>query len=104
MNQRELLEFCDELLKDVRATLAAKNSDYTAQSEDAFANFSISEEFGVPRLVGLSVRMGDKFQRVKSFCKSNNLQAESAEDAFLDIIGYSVIALAMLSEKDSADE
>ena len=47
------------------------------------------------------LRMGDKMQRVKSYCKQGKLQVpgEGVEDCFYDFIGYSLIALAMLKER-----
>ena len=82
-----------------------KNSDYTGGNEcdNPFANFDGSEEFGVQPLVGLSVRMADKFQRLKAFCRDGKLSVndhgDTARDIFRDLIGYSLIAIGML-ERD----
>ena len=52
------------------------------------------------RVYQLVVRCLDKVQRVKSFTKQGILQVEGegVEDAFKDIIGYSLLALGMLEE------
>ena len=83
----------------------SKNSDYTGgkQCDNPFANFDGSEEFGIQPLVGLSVRMADKFQRLKAFCRDGKLSVcdhgDTARDIFRDLIGYSLIAIGML-ERD----
>lgn len=90
----------DEILDGVKAIMKAKNQDYTAGSGDPFANFRGAESFGMDPLAGLCLRMDDKFQRVKAYFQNGELAVENEglEDAFKDIIGYSVIALGMLSE------
>jgi hypothetical protein len=79
-----------------------KNSDYTGGDgcENPFANFDDSVEFGVDPLVGICIRMQDKFQRAKAFCSDGSLkvnaEGDQAKDIFRDLIGYSLIALGML--------
>lgn len=76
-----------------------KNEDYTNNSEP-FANFDGAEEFGVDPIVGLAIRMADKFQRLKSFSKSGKLSVQTngdtISDIFRDLIGYSSLALGMI--------
>jgi hypothetical protein len=102
MNKTEYLQFAEAELGRVLTIVRKKNSDYTGGVEctDPFANFNISEDFGVPPLTGLCVRMADKFQRVKTFCRDGRMSQENegAVDAFRDIIGYSLIALGMLHD------
>ena len=79
-----------------------KNADYTGgvKEQNPFQNFDLSTDFGVDPLVGVCVRMQDKFQRAKAFCKQGNLtlneKGDTVEDIFRDIIGYSLIAIGML--------
>lgn len=79
-----------------------KNSDYTGGDgcDNPFANFDASVEFGVDPLIGICVRMQDKFQRAKAFCSDGSLkvntEGDQAKDIFRDLIGYSLIALGML--------
>ena len=70
MTKEEWLEFQAQVFDDMKELTRAKNADYTGGTDDPFANFRESEDFGVPTLTGLCVRMGDKFQRVKSFASS----------------------------------
>lgn len=106
MNKTQYLQFAEGELQRVLSIVRQKNSDYTGgtQCGDPFANFTISEDFGVDPITGLCIRMADKFQRVKTFCRDGKMaQAnEGVVDAFRDIIGYSLIALGMLHDVASA--
>ncbi len=106
LNKAEYMTFVSHTFAVMYDLIKAKNSDYTAGSEDPFANFRQSSDFGVEPLNGLMVRMGDKLQRIKSFCKNGKLEVvdEGVEDAFRDLIGYSLIALGMLSEKKNGSQ
>ena len=105
MKQVDYLEFVKQLNKEMELLVEKKNKDY-AQPEDALANFRMSENFGVDPLTGLSIRLGDKFRRLMSFCKNGNLavKSEPVEDVFKDFIGYSYIALAMLHSQKKGKE
>jgi hypothetical protein len=107
MNKTEYIAFAEAEMNRVLAMVKQKNSDYTGGTEctDPFANFTISTDFGVPPLTGLCIRMADKFQRVKTFCRDGKMAQsnEGAVDAFRDIIGYSLIALGMLEELAEVD-
>ncbi len=94
------LEFVKKTLDELQVLIKAKNSDYT-NGAGPFANFDQASEFGVDPFKGLMVRMGDKMQRIKSYCSKGALQVanEGVEDALKDLIGYSLIGLAMLDEK-----
>lgn len=95
----EYLAFARKEMEAIMEILAKKNHDYTAGSGDAFANFRQSEDFGVNTMQGVALRMGDKWQRIRSFLKLGELKSESLEDALRDNIGYSLIMLALLQEK-----
>lgn len=85
-----------------------KNDDYTggACTTNPFANFDEAGDFGVDPLIGLSLRMGDKMQRLKAFCNgglSLETNGDTVADIFNDLIGYSSIALGMLERKKEVD-
>lgn len=96
--QRQL---CDEIIEITHQ----KNNDYTGgnASSNPFANFDSSVDFGIHPVVGLCVRMSDKFQRAKTFAKDGKLaftgDNDTVRDIFLDIVGYSLIVMGML-ERD----
>jgi len=106
MNKETFEEFTQALYGDLIQVLKDKNNDYTAGSSSAFANFDASRDYGVPPLVGLCVRMGDKVKRVQTFCKNKTLavEGEHVQDAFKDIIGYCTIALAMIKKDKKQNE
>ena len=45
------------------------------------------------------MRLLDKVGRIKSFVKHGKLENEGIEDAYLDLIGYSLLALGILDEQ-----
>lgn len=102
MTSAEYFEFLEKTNTRLTAKIRSKNLDYT-NGAGPFANFEGAEDFGVDTLVGLAVRMNDKMQRLKSFCKQGGLavteKGDTIADIFDDFIGYSWIALAILEEK-----
>lgn len=100
--------FQADTFSDIAALTRKKNDDYTggADTPNPFANFDEANEFGVDPLVGLSVRMGDKMQRLKSFCNAGlslETKGDTVADIFKDLIGYSAIALGMLERRKERD-
>lgn len=99
-------KFRHEEVQSILELTGRKNSDYTGglESGNPFANFDESSEFGVEPLTGICVRMADKFQRAKAYCKDGRLSVRSegdqAADIFRDLIGYSLVALGMIERKD----
>lgn len=105
MTKLEFSEFSAEIFNEMVALMRQKNSDYS-HGDSPFANFEQSLEFGVDPLVGLFLRMGDKFQRLKAFTATGQLEVENegVDDALKDIIGYAVIALGMLEHERQFEE
>lgn len=100
--------FQADTFQDIASLTRKKNDDYTggADTPNPFANFDEANEFGVDPLVGLSVRMGDKMQRLKSFCNAGlslETKGDTVADIFKDLIGYSTIALGMLERRKERD-
>jgi|TARA_R110000787_G_scaffold72292_3_gene161244 hypothetical protein len=99
-------DFRRDEIEEILALTGAKNSDYTGGKgcDNPFANFDGSEEFGIDPLVGVAIRMQDKFQRLKAFCKDGELsldtKGDTVRDIYRDLIGYSLISLGMI-ERDS---
>lgn len=84
--------------------MVAKNRDYRGATQDPFANFRGSEFLGVDPILGILMRCMDKFQRIRSFATTGTLavQAESFEDAVVDVINYMVLAAGMAEERVGA--
>jgi len=105
MTKKEFLELVDEEISIVRETLRKKNSDYTSDSDDPFANFKLAEHIGVGTAEqGLLIRVMDKIQRLKSFTSKGSLQVntESYQDSLRDIMGYCLLLSGMLKEKQKS--
>lgn len=105
-NDKEWWErFRHEEVQYILELTGSKNSDYTGgeSCSNPFENFDGSTAFGVDPLVGVCIRMQDKFQRAKAFCKEGKLSVDSegdkAKDIFRDLIGYSLIAIGMLERE-----
>lgn len=98
-------EYRELVVKKLLDVTAKKNNDYTTgeSATNPFANFDRSTDFGVHPLTGLCIRMQDKFQRAMTFAKDGKLEViegnDQVEDIFLDLMGYSLLALGML-ERD----
>lgn len=103
MNIEEVITMLEETTNDLKDTLRRKSSDYTGgeTSQDPFANFKATEVLGVDSVIGVMIRLMDKIQRVRSFANDGELKVkdESVDDAFNDIIGYTILAKAMTREK-----
>lgn len=100
LDNEAYFQYLEKETADIISIMKNKNKDYTAGG-GPFSNFEQARDFGIEPLVGLSLRLGDKFRRVQSYFKNESLavKSEGIEDAYRDIIGYSLIALAMLHEK-----
>lgn len=93
----------EETTTQLAQTLKKKSSDYTGgeKSVDPFANFRATESLGIDPVIGIMMRIMDKIQRIRSFVNDGELKVpnESVYDAFDDIIGYTILAKAMIIEK-----
>ena len=101
-------KFRKQTVDDILSLTAKKNADYTGGVDESnpFENFDLSTDFGVDPVVGVCVRMQDKFQSAKAFCKQGNLalttKGDAVEDIFKDMIGYSLIIIGMLEREKNA--
>jgi hypothetical protein len=80
----------------------AKNAGYAgAENPDPWANFRMSEAFGVSPLEGCLVRMSDKYIRIANLMKSpaNEQVGESIRDTLRDLSAYALIAVCLLDEQ-----
>lgn len=100
----ELLALHEETCQKGRDIMRAKNHDYTAGSKDPFANFRATEAIGVPAVKGILTRMLDKMQRIRSFAEQGELKVpgETVEDAFVDLVNYSILGMGLLRDIQGA--
>lgn len=104
MTRQELLDLHGTTCNKAFSVFEAKNHDYTAGSEDPFANFKASEVLGVPAEIGILVRCVDKFQRIRSFAVKGELKVkgESVDDAIEDVINYMVLLKGVIKDRTDA--
>lgn len=99
----ELLEFHLAFCFQAYRICSKKNHDYAgASGANPWRNFETCELLGLmPTEAGFLVRMGDKLNRLVTFVKDGRLQVdnESATDALLDIINYSILLAAYLQKR-----
>lgn len=95
-----------ELLKYMEDLHNRKNAGYAGKDNpDAFANFRMSEMFGVSPFKGCLIRMSDKFIRVANLIKddSNEMVGESIDDNLVDIANYAIIAICLHEQEHKED-
>lgn len=96
-----------ELLKEMENIHIAKNAGYSGKDNpDPFANFRMSERFGISSFLGCLVRMSDKFIRVQNLVKNkeNNMVNENLKDTLIDLANYAIIAICLLEEQENNDK
>lgn len=95
-----------QLLEEMKGLHIRKNAGYAGvDNPDAWANFRMSESFGVSAFHGCLVRMSDKYIRVTNLVRNpNNEQVgESIKDTLFDLAAYALIAICLLEEKENKD-
>jgi hypothetical protein len=87
-----------ELLEEVRQLHLSKSQDYGSES-DPLANIRSGADFvNIEPWRGCLVRVADKVQRLKTFCKTGRLVHEGVRDTLLDLAAYSLLAIVLFDE------
>jgi hypothetical protein len=87
-----------ELLEEVRQLHLSKSQDYGSES-DPLANIRQGAEFvGIEPWRGCMVRVADKVQRLKTYCRTGRLVHEGVRDTLLDLSAYSLLAIVLFDE------
>mgnify|MGYP003127463404 CR=1 FL=1 len=88
-----------KLLDNMRAVHDMKRHDY-ASKDDVFKNFRTCEMAGIPAWKGVAIRIGDKFSRLMSFVKQEELKVkdESIRDTLIDMANYALICAVLYDE------
>ena len=102
---QRLRDLHKELTEEAYAIIQKKNHDYTGGGDDPYANFRMANSFGVHPAVGLSLRIGDKLQRISTFANRGKLEVdgEGLRDACTDIINYAILCYGLLTEETTND-
>jgi len=87
------------LLENMKEVHDMKRHDY-ASKEDVFKNFRTCEMAGIPAWKGCAIRIGDKFSRLMSFVKQEELKVkdESIRDTLIDMANYAIICAILYDE------
>lgn len=88
-----------ELLEELRRLHLSKSQDYGSES-DPLANIRQGADLvNIEPWRGCMVRIGDKIQRLRTFCRTGSLAHEGVRDSFLDLAAYSLLAIVLLDEE-----
>jgi hypothetical protein len=87
-----------DLLDEMRRLHESKSADYGSET-DPLANIRQGAEFvGIEPWRGCMVRIADKVQRLKTFCRTGRLVHEGVRDTLLDLSAYSLLAIVLFDE------
>lgn len=86
------------LLEEIADLHSRKNHDY-AKNNEPLSNFHRARAFGVEPLIGVLVRMSDKWSRIEELSKGKTAKNESLRDSLIDNAVYSLIAVLLLEEQ-----
>jgi hypothetical protein len=96
-----------KLLDDMRSLHVNKNAGYAgAGNTDPWANFRMSEAFGVAPFLGVLTRMSDKYIRITNLVKdpTNERVGESLDDTLMDLAAYALIAICLRREQSRIED
>lgn len=93
-----------KLLEEMADLHSRKNSNY-AKDSDPLSNLRVAEGFGIPSVMGVFIRMSDKWSRIQELSKGKKDQVgESLRDTLLDLSIYALLAIILLEEKTPIEE
>jgi hypothetical protein len=91
-----------DLLDEMRRLHESKSKDYGSET-DPLANIRQGAEFvGIEPWRGCMVRIADKVQRLKTYCRTGRLVHEGVRDTLLDLSAYSLLAIVLFDEGNDA--
>jgi hypothetical protein len=91
-----------DLLDEMRRLHESKSADYGSET-DPLANIRQGAEFvGIEPWRGCMVRIADKVQRLKTYCRTGRLVHEGVRDTLLDLSAYSLLAIVLFDEGNDA--
>ena len=86
------------LLHEMASLHRSKSADY-GSADDPLANIRQGAEFvGIEPWRGCMVRIADKVQRLRTYCKTGTLVHEGVKDTLLDLAAYSLLAVVLFEE------
>jgi hypothetical protein len=86
------------LLDEIADLHSRKSHDYAPQ-DDPLLNFKATSALGVRPVVGVLVRMTDKWNRIAQLVKGKTPKNESLRDSLVDLAVYSLLTVILLAEE-----
>jgi hypothetical protein len=91
-----------QLLAEMEKLHRSKSADYGSES-DPLANVRQGAEFVcIEPWRGAMVRIADKVQRLRTYCRTGRLVHEGVRDTLLDLAAYSLLAIVLFDEGHDA--
>ena len=91
-----------ELLQEMEDLHNSKSADYGSE-DDPLANIRQGADFvDIEPWRGCMVRIADKVQRLRTYCKTGKLVHEGVRDTLLDLAAYSLLAIVLHEETQDA--
>jgi hypothetical protein len=89
------------LLEEMQRLHESKSADYGSE-EDPLANVRSGADFvNIEPWRGCMVRIADKVQRLRTYCRTGRLVHEGVRDTLLDLSAYSLLAIVLFDEGQS---
>ena len=86
------------LLQEMRRLHESKSADYGSE-DDPLANIRQGADFvNIEAWRGCMVRIADKVQRLRTYCRTGRLVHEGVRDTLLDLSAYSLLAIVLFDE------
>jgi hypothetical protein len=87
-----------KLLAEMQRLHESKSADYGSE-EDPLANVRSGADFvNIEPWRGCMVRIADKVQRLRTYCRTGRLVHEGVRDTLLDLSAYSLLAIVLFDE------
>jgi hypothetical protein len=91
-----------ELLEEAADLHEKKVRDYgDSQDPDPLYNLRNVRHIGVDPVLGVLIRMNDKFSRIRAFVKNGCLTNERLEDTLMDIAAYAFLCIILAEEAEA---
>ena len=89
------------LLQEMQRLHESKSADYGSE-DDPLANVRSGADFvNIEPWRGCMVRIADKVQRLRTYCRTGRLVHEGVRDTLLDLAAYSLLAIVLFDEGNS---
>ena len=86
------------LLGEMQRLHESKSADYGSE-DDPLANIRQGADFvNIEAWRGCMVRIADKVQRLRTYCRTGRLVHEGVRDTLLDLSAYSLLAIVLFDE------